>query len=255
MTAERAADRAAAFLSASRGESGAWGYRPGQDPSGEPTLLAALAGQPAPLPWLERTELGWARLLLPLALQGHPGAAPLVEAAVDEILGYQGTGGETAGSFDGDLPGWPWVKNTFSWVEPTAWAVRSLVAAGRPDHPRVEGGRALLADRQCSDGGWNAGNPDILGQDLPGYLYLTGLVLTALPPGHPGAGPALAFLAGVEAHPSDLNLSWAILGCAAHHTDCIALRRRLAARQQPDGSFSGRVDRTAVARLALRSST
>ena len=255
MTVAEAAARASAYLLQSRGASGAWGYRPGQAPSGEPTLLAVLAGQPAPLVWLSEADLSWSRLLLPLALGGRPDAAPLVEEALRHILGHQGTGGETAGSFDGDLPGWPWVENTLSWVEPTAWAVRSLVAAGRTDHPRVQGGRALLADRQCSDGGWNAGNPDILGQDLPGYLYLTGLVLTALPPGHPSTEPALAFLAGVEAHPSDLNLSWAILGRTAHQTDSGALRRQLAARQQADGSFSGRVDRTAVALQALQTSS
>lgn len=215
-------------------------------------MLAVLAGQVPPLPWLSQADLGWARLLLPVALGGSPEAESLVKDALAHILGHRGTGGETAGSFDGDLPGWPWVENTFSWVEPTAWAVRSLVSAGLGDHPRVRDGRALLADRQCSDGGWNAGNPDILGQDLPGYLYLTGLVLTALPKGHPSVGPARAFLAGVKTQPSDLNLSWAILGRMAQGESSAALLSSLVARQRPDGSFSGRIDRTAVALLALQ---
>ena len=252
MSVREAAARANAFLGANRGTAGAWGYWPGQAPAGEPTVLAVLSGQPPPMPWLVQAELGWAQLMVPLALSGRVEATDLVERCLAHILGHRGTGGETAGSFDGNLPGWPWVQDTFSWVEPTAWAVRSLVRAGRGDHPRVQGGRALLADRQCADGGWNAGTPDILGQQLPGYLYLTGLVLTALPSGHPSVGPALAFLEGVETSPSDLNLAWSILGRASHGRDSVLLQERLAARQRSDGSFSGRVDRTAVALLALQ---
>lgn len=252
MTVSEAAARSRAWLEAARGAAGAWGYRPGQPPSGEPTLLAVLAGLPAPLPWLRTAELGWARLMLPLALHEQPDARALVDEAVRHILNHRGTGGETAGDFDGDLPGWPWVENTFSWVEPTAWAVRSLEAAGKAPHLRIDGGLAVLADRQCADGGWNSGNPDILGQDLPGYLYLTGLVLTALPPGHTSVASALAFLDGVHERPSDLNLAWAILGRKAHGYDGAPLAAALVDRQQPDGGFSGRVDRTAVALMALQ---
>ena len=151
---------ARAWLLRQRNTDGSWGYLPGQAGAGEPTLLACAAGIEAPVDWLAQAELGWTRLMVPVCLPQGSETDPLREEAVAHILSHKGTGGETAGTFDGDLPGWPWVENTFSWVEPTAWAVQSLRAAGDPDDPRVPtrvaGGVAVLADRQCADGGKGA---------------------------------------------------------------------------------------------------
>lgn len=59
--------------------------------------------------------------------------------------------------FDPDKYGWPWVEGTISWVAPTgltmlaldAWHFKSL---------RIERATAMLLDRACPGGGWNAGN-------------------------------------------------------------------------------------------------
>jgi len=251
-TVAEAAGRAESWLLAHRNADGSWGYRPGQSGSGEPTLLAAAAGLPPPLDWLADADLGWTRLMGPVCLRQIRAATPLRQAWLTHIRSHRGTGGETAGSFDGDLPGWPWVEQTFSWVEPTAWGVLSLRRTGHADDPRVAGGLATLADRQCSDGGWNAGTPDILGQQLFGYLYLTGLVLVALPPGHDAAKAGGRFLEGISERPSPLNLAWATLARCVHGGDVAGAALALARRQQPDGGFAGRADRTALALSALR---
>lgn len=247
-----AAGRAEAWLEAHCNADGSWGYRPGQPGSGEPTLLAAAAGLPAPLDWLADADLGWTRLMGPVCLRHSPAATPLRERWLTHIQDHRGTGGETAGSFDGDLPGWPWVEHTFSWVEPTAWGVLSLRRSGHGRDPRAQGGLATLADRQCTDGGWNAGTPDILGQELFGYLYLTGLVLVALPVGHPSTPAGARFLDGVAQRPSPLNLAWATLARCVHGGDVAAAAASLAGRQQADGGFAGRADRTALALSALK---
>jgi hypothetical protein len=247
-TLTEARDRAQAALAAARLPDGAWPYLPGGPAAPEPTVLAVGAGQPVPTRWLSETDLGWAQLALPLALGTKE--EPLKNAVLETILTLEGTTSETAGDFDGFLVGWPWVPATFSWVEPTAWALASLQACGHKDHPRVAEGLAMLADRQCADGGWNAGNPSMLGQELPGYLYLTGIVCLALPAGHQSLPAARRFLAGVQQRPSALNLSTALLAHLAHGWPSEALVPLLLAEQHADGSF-GRCDRTAWAVAAL----
>lgn len=243
--------RAQAWLVQAANTDGSWGYRPGQRGCGEATLLAAAAGLAPTLDWLGSADLGWTRLMLPVCLSAQMKDHPLVRDALVHILGHRGTGGETAGSFDGDLPGWPWVEGTFSWVEPTAWALLSLRRCQPDAHAAIEGAEALLADRQCSDGGWNAGTPDILGQPLFGYAYLTGLVLTALPPGHESVAAGLAFLTAGSEGESPLNLAWSTLARAAHGGDPLPSALALAARADGDGGYSGRSDRTALALCAL----
>ena len=53
---------------------------------------------------------------------------------------------------DGSLRGWAWVEGTFSWVEPTAYALISSRILGDLKSKRVLEGRAMLLDRQCADG-------------------------------------------------------------------------------------------------------
>ena len=84
-----------------------------------------------------------------------------------------------------DLVGWPWVNGTFSWVEPTAYAVMALKRLRRqlpPDatRDRIDEAEELFADRACSDGGWNYGNTRVFDEDLWSYPDTTALVLLAL---------------------------------------------------------------------------
>lgn len=242
------------WLDAARGPSGAWGYVVGGEPGLEPTLLSVAAGLPLPVEWLTMQAPSWGTLMLPACLRGRTGAATaLSKAAGATILSWEPwLAPETPGDFDGSLRGWSWTPGTFTWVEPTLWSILSLDALEMGEDPRVAEGLRVLADRQGSDGGWNAGNPSVLGEDLPSYAYLTGLVLLGLPRDHPCVGPAVTFLSSDALRPSTLSLSASILGLLRHGRDVEALVMALQERASGDGSFDGRVDRTALALLALQ---
>lgn len=237
-------------LNACRHPTGGWGYLVGQEPVGEATLLALAAGADGSLAWLDQATLGWSALMVPACLAER--APERAQAGVSEVLALKGDpGGLSAGTYDASIQGWAWVNGTFSWVEPTAWAVLGLLRQGQTEHPRCVEGLRMLVDRQCSDGGWNSGNPDVLGAELPGYLYAAGLCALALPPG-PAVDHALRFAEGVRQAPSVMNLSFVILARLRHGLDPGAEIALLQERQGRDGRFSTRLDRDALAVLALR---
>ncbi len=118
------------------------------------------------------------------------------------------------------LVGWPWVQGTHSWLEPTAFALLALKAAGQGTSPRAREAAELLTDRLLPDGGCNYGNTFILGQELRPHVQPTGLVMLAL------AGESttdarieasLRFLRRelLRQH-SAASFSYALLGLAAH---------------------------------------
>ncbi len=253
----------------------AWAYRVGGPAQAEPTLLAVAAGAPEPRAWLDSADLGWAELLLPAAVV-RAAVVPAAELgkgahtelrevdddelasldrrerALETILERKGDPSPVPGDFNGQLVGWNWVDGTFSWVQPTCWAMLSLKSAALTEHPRFVEGLELLTDRQGADGGWNYGNPDALGQQLGSYLYLTGWVLLVLDVDHPGADAAFAFLEGVRERPSTTNLATAVLARLAHGRDASVEAELLRARQLEDGSFGEAIERTAIAACALR---
>ena len=65
------------------------------------------------------------------------------------------------------LRGWNWTPGTSSWVEPTSYALLALESrpeiADRRLLRRRKLGEAMLLDRMCPGGGWNAGNPLVYG--------------------------------------------------------------------------------------------
>lgn len=86
---------------------------------------------------------------------------------------------------DNQLQGWPWLRDTFSWVEPTAWGLLALKRADPSLRSRATAARAqeaekLLVNRTCVAGGWNYGNASALGQDLRAYVPTTALGLLAM---------------------------------------------------------------------------
>lgn len=244
-------DAAIAWLMDQRGPA-AWPYVVGRQARPEPTLLAVAAGCPAPLTWLSQTDLAWGSLMVPATLADTPGTEALRARAVERLLRWQAdTPEETPGTYDGNLVGWSWVEGTFSWVEPTAWAVLGLRVAGQGQHERVQEGLKVLSDRQGRDGGWNAGTPDVLGAQIPSYLHATALTLLALPAGHPAVPSGFSFLAGLRERPTTLALAWGILAALAHDQPVDTWAAQLQARQRQDGSWSDRVDRTALAVCAL----
>lgn len=244
---------ARAFLRQSRNADGSLGYRAGEPGRPEPTLLAAAAlGEPA-LDWLAANELRWSALLLPAVLGGVAGAEGLVTACVARILALEGrrvpNDPEISG-FDTEAVAWPWVDDTAPWVEPSAYALLSLRRVGQSAHPRAAAGLAMLRDRQCEDGGWNYGNPEVLGATLESDLPFTAWALMAMPPGEP-AQRALRRLDAARAVPSTMTRSLAALALAAHGQPAVDYAPLILSRQGPDGGFGGRCDWTALAACAL----
>lgn len=78
------------------------------------------------------------------------------------------------------IKGWPWIKNTHSWVEPTSMAMIALEITGKKTHPRIEEAKRMLLDRQLDSGGWNYGNTSVFGRQLRPMVESTGMALSAL---------------------------------------------------------------------------
>jgi len=242
--------RGRAFLRAAHLDAGGWPYVAGGPARAEPTVLCAAAGADGSWvedAWLASHDLDWAGLLLPaLAWQRAPEASHAALQRLDDLASVPV---EQQHGFDSTLPGWSWVQGTAAWVEPTAFAMLSLRRTGSAPE-RLAQGQRLLLDRQCTDGGWNYGNPNVYGADLDSHLDATGWALLALAP-TPAADAGFAFLAGCLERPSTLNLSLAALASAAHGRDPVPFLDLLADRLTDQGA-RGRIDLTAMACAALR---
>lgn len=248
------------WLRAARNADGSWGYRPGQQGRPEATVLAAAAGPESDWlarAWLSTADLGWAHFLLPaVAWERDPA---LCEASLAVIAAFRSEPVEGIEGFDATLPGWSWVAGTAAWIEPTVFAMLSLHRAGRLP-ARVEQGQRLVLDRQCADGGWNYGNPVVLGAQLASHLDATGWALLGLAtPASAPASPArqdaveqgLRYLDGALERPSTMGLSLAALACQAHGRDPLPFLERLAPRMPRPGD-PGRADLCALGCAALR---
>ncbi len=188
-------------LLAGRNGDGGWGYSAGKASRLEPTCWALLAltdldpavltSWPSAAGLLRERPNGdtnfafHALALLTLWARGaehRDGNATLSE----NLENAKGLALDESGNNrqDNSLQGWSWIAGTFSWVEPTAWALLALrKQAARGQH--VDAGRlaeaeTLLVDRCCENGGWNYGNSNMLGQQLRPYVPTTGVALLAL---------------------------------------------------------------------------
>jgi hypothetical protein len=105
------------------------------------------------------------------------------QGLVDALIDFKGeaTRRGPEDKQNNSLQGWSWITGTFSWLEPTAWAVIALkrLDRARGNH-RIEVGERLIADRACYDGGWNYGNAWALDKQLPGHVPTTALGLLAM---------------------------------------------------------------------------
>ncbi len=243
-------DAARLWLAEQKNDDGSWGYVPGNAGAGEPTLLAVASGQDAPLDWLRAADLGWPQLTVPTCLSRTLQCADLVGSARELIVSRRGEVVPAEFEFDPAIPAWPWFEGTSPWVEPTAYAVLSLRHMGMQDHQRCLDGIHMLLDRQCDDGGWNYGNPAILGARLDSDLATTGRVALALPTSDATA-KALVRLRDTLDWQSTEHLALAALAHVAHGADSSLFLTALASRQEPNGAFTGRVDRTALAVMAF----
>ena len=112
----------------------------------------------------------------------HIGKKDLRDEAINFILNYRSITFESVDLVDLDprLVGWPWAPGTFSWVEPTSWALMALRLAGKDDHPRAKEGRELLRNRCIPSGGWNCGNKIVYSSELIPFWDTTAMALLAL---------------------------------------------------------------------------
>ena len=129
---------------------------------------------------------------------------------------------------DNTIVGWPWVRDTFGWVEPTAWSVIALNVCGRGDDPRAVEGRRFLVDRRIPSGGWNYGNPGINDRELLPFWDTTGLALIALHGQPEAVRPGLDLLEkGQDKIESLCGLAWTVMGLAGFGRDASRLGQKL----------------------------
>ena len=138
--------------------------------------------------------------------------------------------------FDPDKFGWPWFPDTVSWVVPTAFAILALnhlpCSCKGFDlvRSRVDRAIAMLVDRGCPRGGWNAGNGVVYGAALRPHPDDTAIALLALRnrPYHPVVETALTYLERTAPTlTAAWSLAWAVLALAAHRRSITLLRRAL----------------------------
>jgi hypothetical protein len=251
---------------------GGFGARPGLPSATEPTAVALLAlssevDRRGVLPartWLRAyqtpdhgwpvaaglVEASWTTALAVLALAPYPEDDGAVQAGAQWLAGRRGRAlGDPLGllrrllgmrpvvALDGTLVGWPWVGDTFSWVEPTSYALLALQAV-RPRSAiasaRLAEGARLLHDRVCHDGGWNYGNTRVLGEDLWGYPDTTALALLALRESSAGTATTTQGLTALRGmlgtNESGLATALGVLALAAYGQEVRPLRERLRVR-------------------------
>ena len=95
------------------------------------------------------------------------------------------TGKSGVSKLNKDLIGWSWVPNSFSWVEPTSYALIALKKqrphlTGTSVDERIRQADAMIYDRMCAGGGWNYGNSKVLDYALWPYPDITALALIAM---------------------------------------------------------------------------
>jgi hypothetical protein len=210
MSERTARDDSRRFLLGVRNADGGWPYTPGTPSTPEATCYAALAlyaGRPSAIGsqntvrWLAnhtrsrvKSSPLWAAGSLALLALHRLESEPKVRSELIELLltssVYRMEQNDSV-KWNGQLRGWPWVDGTFSWVEPTSYALVALKAAGIRKHERVLEAERLLCDRVCPDGGWNYGNPRVRNEDLPSMVPTTALAAIRLRCRYPGAFSAL----------------------------------------------------------------
>jgi hypothetical protein len=155
--------------------------------------------------------------------EGHRGNSlqENIDKAVSWLLANRGQAVEQSNYFghNTQLIGWAYAEQTHSWVEPTAFAVLALKAAGKGDVPPAREGVAVLIDRQLPDGGLNYGNTEVLGQFLRPHLEPTGIGLIALAGETDASGRVAKSIEwlGRSMGPATtpLSLAWALMGLRA----------------------------------------
>ncbi len=234
-----------------QGADGGFGPRADLPSEPEPTALGALALAPdaaAPLRWLSVHERPDGSFGLSLGTVDNDSATPYAALALpagparDRALHHietakaERTGDDSMVPHDAGTRGWGWTRVSFGWTEPTARALLALRVL-RPDSDAIADGIATLADRQCVDGGWNYGNPVVMGEELPGFAQTTAAALIGLQgAGDEIVGSGLVALRRLwrEEHQGGLSLAMATVALRLHD-DPDAREAEVALRALADG--------------------
>lgn len=268
------AERLRSALAGSRNADGGWGYYAGKTSRLEPTCWATLAlatsgtnatpPADAARPFLElarrwRHESG---LLAEGGLPPNLASNGLAALILEQLRATASAGGAAAEELrsavartfgarllpaiyqrqNNRLRGWPWQEGTFSWTEPTSWCLLALKRArGRlsdTERARIGEAEALLVDRSCRPGGWNVGNSNVLGQELPPQVPTTAVAVLALQdrPTLPAVRAGLTYLQQAwPREPSGFGLSLAALALIAMGQPAGQLAPALAAAEERSG--------------------
>lgn len=266
------------YLANTRLPGSGWGYYPGSlQAFPEPTCysLLALAGasfaSQEPLDWLTGLVNETGQLRLPNDKMPNWGTSHLVialtrlgerptvrQASVDWLVEWSSQPSEPTEliPIDTRLIGWSWISDTFSWVEPTAYAVFALKLSGLEEHARVKEAERLLFDRMCPRGGWNFGNPRVLENEIDASLTETAIAVFALQDLPEAAAAIQQGLDILEERifeiPSTLSLALMILALDLFDRPVESYVQALLRRQSGDGSWKQETWWTALSVLAVQ---
>jgi hypothetical protein len=146
-----------------------------------------------------------------------------IESAIQWALAEHGKPAERNAQVGHDttLLGWSWAVKTHSWLEPTAFFVLALRAAGLNEQPRTREGVRLITDRLLPTGGCNYGSTMVLGQYTLPQVEATGVAMLVLA-GEDNIDPrvekSLAYLENnLTADTPTSSLCYGIVGLTAHN--------------------------------------
>ena len=211
-------------------------------------------------PGVTEPNYGWNALAL-LALTSAESVAPMgmadkLTAALLAVKGVQLQDTKGVLKQNAMLQGWSWTPATFSWIEPTAYAVLALKkrkVSGAAAAARLAEAEAVILDRVCGTGGWNYGNSQVLSQDLRPYVPTTALALVAMQDrrDHPAVVKSLEWLSShALAEPSSMALSLAAMALRVFGRPIDSVVHALAAQEAKTGAL-GNLHLTAMTVCAL----
>jgi len=164
----------------------------------------------------------WPTPLAILAWSQSPPHQDSLARAVDFLLEHSGMSLQeqalSADASDPTLRGWPWVADTYSWVDPTALGMIALKVTGHSNHPRLAEATRLLLNRKLPHGGWNYGNTIVFHKELRPMPENTGMALAALQSLTVRSNLELSLdylKVAVRNLRTPIALSWGILGLGA----------------------------------------
>ena len=217
------------------------------------------------------TAGSWTTALAVIALSAFPDQQKRVLDASRWLVSQEGsrpgilaklilwaTGKSNINRLNDDLVGWSWVPHSFSWVEPTSYAITALKKvrsslAAETVNERIQQGEAMIYDRMCKGGGWNYGNSKVLDYALWPYPDITAVALIALQDRaaeQANQESLQALRKTADEANSGLAASWAALCLNLYGQDTRDWQKRVEKRFRETG-FLGETKTLALALLAL----